>query len=81
MTTQNNIQRQDVRLAMKPLMQNIQILDQSGDISVEQKNQMCVSLKQALIDGNLQNLQKTFKALRYGTSFPEIIEECIQLTN
>lgn len=78
MTTQTN---HDVRLVMGSLMRNIQILYQNGEITMQQKNTLCALAKAALQNNNLSELQKQFKVLRYGSLFPEVVEQCIQLTN
>ena len=80
MVTQGNT-KNNIRLVMKDLMQNIQILYQNGDLSAEQKNHLCNCIKKALQDNDLSDLQNQFKAMRYGSLFPEVIEHCIQLTN
>lgn len=78
MTTQK--EGKDVRLIMRTILQNIQILYQNGEISANTKNKMCQAAKNALRTGDLSELHNHFKVLRYGSLFPAIIDDCIQIT-
>ena len=80
MVTQNNA-KNNVRLVIKDLMQNIQILYQNGEITAEQKNELCNGAKKALQTNDFGELQNLFKVMRYGSLLPDVIERCIQLTN
>lgn len=70
----------DVRLIMRTILQNIQILYQNGEISTSTKNKMCQAAKDSLRTGDLSELHNHFKGLRYGSLFPAIVDECIQMT-
>ena len=76
MATQNNI-----RIIIPVLMQKIQVLYQNGEIDANQKNQLCSLATKALQTKDLSELNEKFKAHRYGSLFPDVVEECIQMTN
>lgn len=77
MTTQNNIKT--LRTNIPKLMSNIQILYQNGEITSEEKNRICKSAKDALLTNDTSDLHKEFKSIRYGSLFPDVIDDCIQL--
>ena len=77
MTTQNNTTT--IRAVIPKLMYNISILYQNGEITMDEKNRLCQAAKQALTDNDTSGLYKQFKSMRYGSMFPNIIDECIQL--
>ena len=75
MATQNN----NLRIIAPKLMYNISVLFQNGEITAEEKNKICQEIKSALACNDCSKLHSQFAALRYGTMFPEIVDECIQL--
>lgn len=78
MTTQNNTK---FRIVMPKLMHNISILYQNGDITTDEKHQLCQATKKALASNDFNDLRERFRTLRYGTLFPDVVDECIQITS
>ena len=76
MTTQN---KTSFRLSVQKLMYNISILYQNGEITTEEKDQLCRLIKHVLLTGDCDDLLNRLKPLRYGTMFPDVVDECIQL--
>ena len=77
MTTQNKTY--SLRAAVPKLMHNISILYQNGEITTEEKNNLCQTVKTAMCSNDVGDLHSKFKALRFGTMFPDIVDDCIQL--
>lgn len=76
MATQNNF-----RLSVPKLMYSLTVLYQNGEITTEEKNSLCRAVNKALTTNNFDDLRGRFQALRYGTMFPNIVDECIQLVS
>lgn len=74
-------QKPSFRVVVPKLMQNIQILYQNGEISAKEKNELCQMVRQALESKNPENLHSKFMAMRYGTLFIDVVNDCIQLTS
>ena len=79
MTTQNKTT--SIRSVIPKLMYNISVLYQNGEITSSEKDKLCQAAKRSLASNDLTDLQKQFKSLRYGTMFPDIVDECIQLAS
>ena len=77
MPTQNNIKT--LRIILPKVIHNISILYQNGEISTQEKDALCTLAKTALTTNNTDELTKRLNSLRFGTLFPDIVDECIQL--
>ena len=77
MTNQIPIQKKVQRI-----LECTQILYQNDEISAEQKNTIANTCLSAIMNpGNLRNLTSLFKSLEYGTMFPDIVRELVNLTS
>ena len=76
MATQNNTR---LRATVPKLIHNISILYQNGEITTEEKDNLCQTVKQAMLNNDVVNLHNKLKTLRFGTMFPDIVDDCIQL--
>ena len=76
MATQNNM-----RIIAPKLMHNISILYQNGEITTEEKNKLCNATNKALTSNEFGDLGGLLTTLRFGTMFPEVVDECIQLVS
>ena len=74
-------QKPSFRVLLPRLMQNIQILYQNGEISTNEKNDLCQMAKQALQSNELESLHSRFKTMRYGSLLVHVVEDCIQITS
>ena len=68
-----------IRTVIPRIMEAVQILFQSGEITTEEKRTLCQECKRALATNETETLHRLFSSKRYGTMFPEIIDECVQL--
>lgn len=68
-----------LRSRIPKLMQNLQILYQNGEISREQKNAIVHYAQTALISGDVEDLKKSLQTLRLSSTFPHVVDECIEL--
>ena len=69
-----------MRFTVHLLMQNIQILFQNQEISQSEKTNLCRIVKNALQTGDASEAYAIFKTLRFNTAFPDVVEQCMQLT-
>ena len=66
------------RIAM--VLQNVQILHQSGEIDSATKNKVVQLLQTARRTNDMSELNTIFKRMTYGTLLPDVIDELIRIT-
>ena len=79
MTTQNKTN--SIRPVVQKLIYNISVLYQNGEITSKEKDEICKEVKQSLVTGDTSKLHARLSVLRYGSLFPEIVDDCLQLVS
>ena len=62
------------------VLQNVQILHQSGEIDSATKNQVVQLLQTARKTNDMSELHSIFKRMTYGTLLPDVIDELVRIT-
>lgn len=68
------------RINVQQVMQCIQALYQNGEIDNNEKNRLSLLIKNAIKDNDTSELYEHFRALSYGTTMTDVLQDCLNLT-
>ena len=75
------INNKAIQTRIMTCLEKLQILTQNNAVTMEQKKLIVQELQKSRKTNDMSEVNKIFRRMSYGTTFPEIIDELVELTS